>query len=76
MKTILQKDADIAHIAKELKKGKTIIYPTETCYGLGCDGTNQKAVDTIFSIKQRQKEKPLPLSGKKDFFCKYTGMLV
>tara|TARA_B100001964_G_scaffold220449_1_gene263502 strand:+ start:315 stop:935 length:621 start_codon:yes stop_codon:yes gene_type:complete len=59
MKTILQKDADIAHITTELKKGRTIIYPTETCYGLGCDGTNQKAVDTIFSIKQRQKDKPL-----------------
>jgi len=59
MKTILQKDADIARIAKELRKGKTIVYPTETCYGLGCDGANQHAVDTIFRIKKRQTDKPL-----------------
>ncbi|MBH41135.1 MAG: threonylcarbamoyl-AMP synthase [Candidatus Magasanikbacteria bacterium] len=59
MKTILQKDADIPCIAKELRKGKTIVYPTETCYGLGCDGTNQHAVDTIFRIKKRQTDKPL-----------------
>ena len=59
MKYISIKKADTKKIAKDLLVGRTIIYPTETCYGLGCDGTNQGAVDNIFEIKKRQKEKPL-----------------
>mgnify|MGYP000449917285 CR=1 FL=1 len=46
-------------IAELLRQSKTIVYPTETCYGLGCDATNQKAVDNIFCIKGRNKKKPL-----------------
>lgn len=42
-----------------LKSGKTLIFPTETSYGLGCDATNQKAVDQIFKIKGRPDNKPL-----------------
>jgi len=42
-----------------LKSGKTIIFPTETSYGLGCDATNQKAVNKIFKIKGRRPDKPL-----------------
>lgn len=42
-----------------LKSGKTVIFPTETSYGLGCDATNQEAVDTIFRIKARRNNKPL-----------------
>ena len=44
-------------IVEELKQGKTIIYPTETVYGLGCDATNQEAVDKIFKIKKLQENK-------------------
>jgi len=42
-----------------LKKGGTIIYPTETSYGLGCDGTNPRAVRKIFKIKKRNFRKNL-----------------
>lgn len=42
-----------------LQAGKIIIFPTETCYGLGCDATNQSAVDRIFQIKDRRPDKPL-----------------
>jgi len=42
-----------------LKSGKVIIFPTETSYGLGCDATNQEAVDRIFKIKGRRGDKPL-----------------
>ncbi|MFZ2190054.1 MAG: L-threonylcarbamoyladenylate synthase [Candidatus Magasanikiibacteriota bacterium] len=41
------------------KSGKTIVFPTETSYGLGCDATNQEAVDRIFKIKGRRNDKPL-----------------
>lgn len=50
-------DLDTLHIVEELKEGKTIVYPTETVYGLGCDATNKQAVDKIFEIKKRQENK-------------------
>jgi len=42
-----------------IKSGKTVVFPTETSYGLGCDATNQSAVDNIFKIKGRRNDKPL-----------------
>lgn len=43
-----------------LKEGKTIIYPTETFYGLGCDAANPLAVRKIYLIKERVGGKALP----------------
>ncbi len=59
MKVIKQEDIDINEIASELRNGAVIVYPTETCYGLGCDATNEVAVQKIFDIKKRQKDKPV-----------------
>lgn len=42
-----------------LQKGKVIIYPTDTIWGLGCDPFNQEAVDRIFEIKKRPPSLPL-----------------
>lgn len=44
---------------KLLQYGKTILYPTDTIYGIGCDATNAKAVEKVFEIKKRRKEKSL-----------------
>ncbi len=49
----------LATAVKYLKQGKILIFPTETSYGLGCDATNQEAVDKIFKIKGRKSDKPL-----------------
>ena len=60
MKLVKVENKDSLKIAmKTLKKGGTIIYPTETSYGLGCDGTNPKAVRKIFRIKGRNIKKSL-----------------
>jgi len=59
MEIISQEDLNLAEIVEKLKAGATIVYPTETVYGLGCAATNQAAVDKIFQIKERQKDKPL-----------------
>ncbi len=40
-----------------LKKGGVIIYPTDTLYGLGCDISNQKAVERICQLKGIQPKK-------------------
>lgn len=44
-----------------LKNGGVLIYPTETCYGLGCDATNKEAVKKIYKIKGREEKKSLPM---------------
>ena len=48
-------------VAEALEQGTTLVYPTETCYGLGCDATNAEAVERIYAIKGRTKEKSLIL---------------
>lgn len=42
-----------------LKAGKTILYPTDTIWGVGCDATSTKACDKVFAAKQRPKSKSL-----------------
>jgi L-threonylcarbamoyladenylate synthase len=41
--------------------GDVVVYPTETLYALGCDGTSEAACDKVMAIKARSAVKPLPL---------------
>ena len=41
----------VRQIVDVLRNGGVIIYPTDTVYGLGCDITNQRAVERICKIK-------------------------
>jgi len=41
----------IRSITETLHKGGIIIYPTDTVYGIGCDITNQKAVEKVARFK-------------------------
>ena len=45
-----------------LKLGGTIVYPTDTLYGLGANALDTYAVEKVFKIKQRPKTKPLPIA--------------
>jgi len=42
-----------------LKKGKIILYPTDTIWGIGCDATNSKSVQRIYRIKGRNEKKSM-----------------
>jgi L-threonylcarbamoyladenylate synthase len=42
-----------------LKMGGTLLYPTDTVWGLGCDATDTEAVKRIYRIKQREESKSL-----------------
>lgn len=44
-----------------LRKGNTILYPTDTIWGIGCDATNEMAVSKVFAIKQRPDTKSMLL---------------
>lgn len=48
---------EIRKIAEILRKGGLIVYPTDTVYGLGCDITNQKAVEKVARWKGVKIEK-------------------
>ena len=45
--------------SNSLKDGKLIVFPTETVFGLGAIGTNEKAVSGIYIAKNRPKINPL-----------------
>ena len=47
----------IQQVVDVLKKGGLIIYPTDTIYGLGCDITNQKAIQKIYQLRGIKPEK-------------------
>jgi L-threonylcarbamoyladenylate synthase len=42
-----------------LKKGGTLLYPSDTIWGLGCDALNGAAVEKINAIKKRPAEKSI-----------------
>jgi len=44
-----------------ISKGQTILYPTDTVWGLGCDATNSIAVAKVYDIKKREESKSLIL---------------
>lgn len=45
------------------KEDGVISFPTDTVYGLGCLPENIKAVERIYSLKNRSQQKPLILLG-------------
>lgn len=53
----------IAEAAARLRAGGVLAYPTESCYGLGCDPAAREAVDRIVSLKGRDPVQGLILVG-------------
>lgn len=63
----------LAEALKTLRAGGTILYPTDTVWGLGCDATNPEAVARIFEIKRRADSKSLVLLAcDLDMVAKYV----
>ena len=66
-------EEDIKQCLAVLQNGGIILYPTDTVWGIGCDATNEKAVDKIFNVKKRNEEKSMIilLTDEKDILT-YT----
>jgi L-threonylcarbamoyladenylate synthase len=58
---LLRHSASPRSLAAHLRRGGLIAYPTESCYGLGCDPDNRAAVLRLLSLKQRPQRKGLIL---------------
>ena len=50
---------EIKKCLEVLRQGGVILYPTDTIWGIGCDASNQEAVERVFQIKKRQESKAL-----------------
>lgn len=50
---------EIQNSLKILQNSGTILYPTDTVWGIGCDARDEKAVEKIYKIKQRASNKAL-----------------
>lgn len=51
----------IREATRTLGDGGVIGYPTETVYGLGADAYNEEALERLFTIKGREKDKPISI---------------
>lgn len=59
MKTKIIDTQNITPAAQCLKNGGTVVFPTETVYGLGADAFNPNAIDKIYKAKGRPSDNPL-----------------
>ncbi|MBU4149048.1 MAG: L-threonylcarbamoyladenylate synthase, partial [Candidatus Omnitrophica bacterium] len=48
----------IKEAANVLKKGGLVAFPTETVYGIGANLLDKRAIDRLYEIKKRPKDKP------------------
>jgi L-threonylcarbamoyladenylate synthase len=63
MKTQILPAADtevFAHAVRLLKAGKVIAFPTDTVYGIGASGFNERAIEQLFVVKSRERGKAIP----------------
>jgi len=51
--------AGLRDAARTLARGGVIVYPTETLYGLGADGSNEVALERLVALKGREAGKPI-----------------
>ncbi|MBQ6790920.1 MAG: threonylcarbamoyl-AMP synthase [Paludibacteraceae bacterium] len=50
---------DLAEALRVLRSGGVIVYPTDTVWGIGCDATNEEAVQRIYTLKRRADSKSM-----------------
>jgi L-threonylcarbamoyladenylate synthase len=65
---------DIKECINVLEKGGLILYPTDTIWGIGCDATNEVAVEKIYQLKKRPDTKTMLilLADEKDIITYVT----
>ena len=49
---------EIKKTVNSLNNGGVIIYPSDTIWAIGCDATNQDAINKIYNIKKRDRTIP------------------
>ena len=50
-------NTEVHNAFEVIKNGGIILYPTDTVWGIGCDATNEEAIQKIYALKQINKDK-------------------
>lgn len=50
-------EEDINACVRVMRQGRIVLYPTDTVWGIGCDATNDEAVEKIYALKRRRESK-------------------
>tara|TARA_B100002052_G_C15812693_1_gene566646 strand:- start:218 stop:880 length:663 start_codon:yes stop_codon:yes gene_type:complete len=58
-KITIKLDNEISKASEILSKDGTILYATDTIWGIGCDATSDNAVLKVYKMKKRDLKKPL-----------------
>ena len=65
----------IKEAIKVLNNGGLVVYPTETCYGMAVDATNEKALRTLLSYKTFKGSKPISVAvANMEMAAKYVEL--
>ena len=51
----------IFRVVDVLNAGQLIGYPTDTTYGIGCDLFNKRAIEKIYTLKKKDRRKPVSI---------------
>lgn len=54
-------EEDIKKACEIMQNGGIILYPTDTIWGIGCDATNEEAVEKVYALKKRKDSKSMLL---------------
>lgn len=66
--------AAVEEAVKVLRAGGLILYPTDTVWGIGCDATNEEAVQRIYALKKSEnKHSMLVLCYSADELVRYVN---
>ena len=55
----MTKNDDLKKACEVMAAGGLILYPTDTIWGIGCDATNEQAVQKVYALKQRSDHKAM-----------------
>ena len=59
-----------------IQNGGIILYPTDTVWGIGCDASNEEAVQKIYALKKREESKSMIvlLNGEKMMYTVFKDI--
>ncbi len=70
---------DIQHIVEEclprLRRGDTLLYPTDTIWGVGCDAAQPAAIAKLYAIKERDAAKSMLVLVGDSLFSRLAATL-
>jgi len=69
-------DKELKNAVVALKSGETILYPTDTVWGIGCDALSDNAIKKIFELKKRDYSNGLIcLASSFEMISKYADII-